>query len=163
MKQRELTGRTVFVCLLAFFGVVAAANAVLIRAATSTFGGVEVDSSYKAGLRFQQELDAVRAQDALHWSVSARLERRSGGEAKLSLSIRDRDGRPLSGLQAVARLAHPADARRDHAIAMHPAGPGLFTGVTDAEPAQWDLLIDLSRDGHNMFRSKSRVELGRAP
>ena len=159
MQQRELTGRIVFFCLLAFFAVVAAVNGVLIYAATSTFGGVEVQSSYAAGLKFQQELAAVRAQDALHWSVSARLERRPGGEAGLSMSIRDRDGKPLSALEVVARLAHPTDARHDRVIAMRPAGAGLFAGVTDAEPAQWDLLIDLARDGNTMFRSKSRVEL----
>lgn len=159
MGQRELTGRTVFICLVAFFGVVAAANAVLIRAATSTFGGVEVDSSYKAGLQFQQELDAVRTQDALHWSVNARLERRPDGDAGLTLTVRDRAGAPLSGLTAVARLEHPADGRHDHTIAMQPAGPGVFSGVTAAEPAQWDLVIDLERDGASLFRSKSRVGL----
>lgn len=159
MKQRELTGRMVFFCLLAFFGVVAGVNAVLVRAATSTFGGVEVESSYAAGLKFEQEVEAVREQDARHWSVSARLGRSSGGDAELSLSARDRDGKPLSDLDVTARLAHPTDARRDHVIAMHPAGPGLFTGVTAAEPAQFDLLLDLSRAGKQMFRSKSRVEL----
>jgi nitrogen fixation protein FixH len=159
MKQRELTGRTVFLCLIAFFGVVAAANAVLIRAATSTFGGVEVDSSYKAGLEFQQELAAVRAQDALHWTVAAHLDRRPDGDAELTLSVRDRDGAPPSALEAAARLEHPADARHDHVIVLQPAGPGSFKGVTAAEPAQWDLLIDLSRDGRTLFRSKSRVGL----
>jgi len=159
MRQRELTGRTVMICLVAFFGVVAAANAVLIRAATTTFGGVEVDSSYKAGLKFQQELDAVRAQDALHWSVAARLERRADGAAELALTVRDRAGAPLSGLTALARLEHPADARHDHVIALAPAAPGVFTGAVAAEPAQWDLVIELERDGRSLFRSKNRVGL----
>jgi nitrogen fixation protein FixH len=163
MQQRELTGQTVFLCLLAFFGVVGGVNAVLIYAATSTFGGVEVASSYKAGLRFQQELDAARVQDALHWTVTARLERRAGRDAELSVSVRDRDGKPLSGLDAFARLAHPADARRDHVIALKAVGAGQFAGVADAEPAQWDLLIDLSRGGRTVFRSKSRVELRGTP
>lgn len=163
MKQRELTGRTVLFCLLGFFGTILVANVVLIRAATSTFGGVEVDSSYRAGLRFQQELDAVRAQDALHWSVSARLERRAGGQTELSLSVRDRDGAPMSGLEATAHLAHPADARRDHGIALASAGPGLFVGSTDAEAAQWDLVVNLSRDGRDVFRSRSRVQLRGTP
>jgi nitrogen fixation protein FixH len=159
MKQRELTGRTVLICLIGFFGVVAAVNAVMIRAATSTFAGVEVDSSYQAGLRFQHELEAVRAQDARHWSVTARLARRADGAAELTLSVRDRNGAPLPGLEAVARLEHPTDARHDHAIAMQPTGPGAFAGATPAEPAQWDLLIELSRDGRTLFRSKSRVDL----
>jgi nitrogen fixation protein FixH len=159
MKQRELTGRTVLICLVAFFGVVAAANAVLIRAATSTFGGVEVASSYSAGLKFQREVDSVREQDALHWQVAAHLVRRPDGEAELDIAVRDRAGLPVTALAAAARLDHPADARHDHAIAMLPAGPGAFTGVTPAEPAQWDLVIELSRDGRTMFRSKSRVGL----
>src|SRR5262249_61393294 len=64
---RELTGRTVFVCLVGFFAVVAAANAVMIRAAVSTFGGLETESSYQAGLVFAREEAQARSQDALHW------------------------------------------------------------------------------------------------
>ena len=55
-KTRELTGRHVLFCLLGFFGVVFAVNAVLVKAATSTFGGVETSSSYKAGLMFEQDV-----------------------------------------------------------------------------------------------------------
>ncbi len=159
MTQSELTGRMVLICLLAFFGVVAAANAALIYAATSTFGGVEVESSYKAGLIFQRELDAIREQDARHWAVSAHLARRPAGEAELTLSVRDRAGTPVPALEAIARLEHPTDSRHDHVIMMTPAGPGSFAGTTAAEPAQWDLVIDLSRDGRSLFRSKSRVAL----
>ena len=49
---REVTGRMVLVCLVAFFAVVAGVNAVMIRAAVSTFGGVETESAYQAGLAF---------------------------------------------------------------------------------------------------------------
>jgi nitrogen fixation protein FixH len=163
MKQRELTGRTVLIYMVAFFGVIGAANAFLIHAATSTFGGVEVESSYRAGLKFQQELDAARAQDALNWSVSARLARRAAGDAELSLTVRDRNGVPLSGLEAAARLTHPADSRRDHAILLKTVGAGRFAGLTEAETAQWDLLIDLTRDGKTVFRSRSRIDLRSTP
>ena len=59
--SRQLTGRTVLVWLVAFFGVVFAVNAVMIHAAISTFGGVETASSYKAGLAFEQEVEAGAA------------------------------------------------------------------------------------------------------
>ncbi|MPZ59187.1 MAG: hypothetical protein GEU91_22410 [Rhizobiales bacterium] len=61
-KPKELTGRAALFCFLGFFGVVIAVNAVMIRAATTTFGGVETASSYKAGLAFKQEIAAARAQ-----------------------------------------------------------------------------------------------------
>ena len=55
-KPPELTGRTVLVWFVAFFGVVFAVNAILVKAATSTFGGVETTSSYKAGQMFEREV-----------------------------------------------------------------------------------------------------------
>lgn len=160
MPQRELKGRTVLIALIAFFAVVGGVNAVLVYAATSTFGGVEVASSYKAGLKFQDELAAVRAQDALHWQVDAKLDRRADGVAEVTVSLRQANGSPVTAVDVAARLAHPADARRDHALDMRAAGAGLFKGVSEAElTAQWDLVLDVTREGRNLFRSKSRVGL----
>ena len=70
---RQVTGRMVLVCLVAFFAVVAGVNAIMIRAAVSTFGGVETESAYQAGLAFAREIAAVEAQDALHWQVRAKV------------------------------------------------------------------------------------------
>ena len=39
--DRPLTGRIVLICLIAFFAVVSIANGIMIRAAVTTFGGVE--------------------------------------------------------------------------------------------------------------------------
>ena len=57
---REITGRMVFICLVAFFAVVIGVNFVLVRAAISTFGGLETESSYKAGLAFGSEIAAAQ-------------------------------------------------------------------------------------------------------
>ena len=54
----------VLICLVAFFAVVAGVNGIMIRAAVSTFGGVETGNAYQAGLAFAQEIAAVEAQDA---------------------------------------------------------------------------------------------------
>jgi nitrogen fixation protein FixH len=160
MRTHELTGRTVLIALVAFFAVIGAVNGVMIYFATSTFGGVEVASSYKAGLKFQDELEAARAQDARHWRVDARLERGRDGQAEVTVTLADAGGKPISGVMVAARLNHPADARRDHDVALAAAGPGVFTGTTDASlSAQWDLVLDVSRDGESVFRSKGRVGL----
>lgn len=160
MQPREITGRMVLIALLAFFAVVAGANGALIYLATSTFGGVEVASSYKAGLTFQDELAAARAQDARRWQVTARLDRGRDDGAEVTVQLRDATGRPIQGVAVAARLNHPADARRDHDVVLSAAGPGVFKGATDATPAaQWDLVIDVTRDGERVFRSKGRVGL----
>ena len=66
-KPREVTGRAVLIWMLSFFAVVFAVNGVLVKAATSTFGGVETTSSYKAGLMFKDEAAKAGRQDARHW------------------------------------------------------------------------------------------------
>ena len=65
-KPRELTGRHVLLWIVGFFAVVFAVNGVLVRAATSTFGGLETQSSYKAGLMFEQEVAKAERQDELN-------------------------------------------------------------------------------------------------
>jgi len=156
---RELTGVAVLLCFIGFFGVVFAVNGLLVQFATSTFGGLETSSSYKAGLMFTQEMASADRQQALHWQVDGKLSRDRGGAAVLDLSARDARGAPLAGLTAVARLSHPADARLDHAIPLSSAGAGAFRGHVQAQPGQWELIVDLNRGDDRLFRSRSRVTL----
>ncbi len=155
----RLTGRMVFASLVVFFATVAAVNVVMIRAAISTFGGIETQNPYQEGLAFNREHDAALAQDARHWNVTANLARRSGEIAELNVKLRDRNGNPVTRIAVAATLAHPADARRDHAITLLQRATGEFAGTADVPPGFWDLLIDVSRDGIEMFHSRSRVLL----
>jgi nitrogen fixation protein FixH len=148
----------VLVCLVAFFAAVAGVNAVMISAAVSTFGGVETASAYQAGLAFARETAAVAAQDALHWQVNAKVS--AAADATLVEAVAtDAEGRPLMGLQASARLAHPSDSRADHVVQLHETAPGRFRGTTAPAVGQWALEIELSREGARMFRSRNRIFL----
>jgi nitrogen fixation protein FixH len=158
-RPKELTGQTVFFCLVAFFAVVTGVNAVMITAAVSTFGGVETANAYQAGLAYASEEAAARAQQARRWHVNARLHSGPTGVTAVELFARDKDDRPLDGLEAKVSLVHPADRRFDHIIAMQRAGVGRFHGTTTPAPGQWDLVIELLRDGERLFRSKERVIL----
>ena len=158
-KPRVLTGRAVLIWLLAFFGAVFVINGVLVRAAISTFGGVETLSSYKAGQQFEREAGLAQRQEARHWQVGGTLKRDRTGEAVLDVTVRDAQGAPLRGLAANARLAHPADDRLDHVIEIGAVGDGAFHGSTVAQAGQWELIIDLYRGSERVFRSRSRVTL----
>jgi len=100
-----MTGRTVFVLLSTFFGVIFAVNGVMIRAALSSFGGVETESSYKAGLAFKAEIAAAGAQAARHWRIDAHLAREDDGRTLLTVTASDAAGRPLAALEPSARFA----------------------------------------------------------
>ena len=158
-SEFRLTGRIVFVSLVLFFATVAAVNAVMIRAAIMTFGGVETANAYQAGLAFNHAHAAALAQDGRHWSVAAEITRGADGTAALAVSLRDADGISVSGVTVDARLAHPADAQRDRPIALRECAPGRFEGIAGVPPGQWDLLLDVVRGDEELFRSKSRIAL----
>jgi nitrogen fixation protein FixH len=157
-RPKEVTGRMVLICLVAFFAVVAGVNGIMIRAAVSTFGGVETANSYQAGLAFAREIAAVESQDELHWDVRGKLTT-DAGQTRLELIATDASGQALSGLDATARLVHPADRRLDHDIPLRAAGPGKFRGRVDVAAGHWALAIELSRDGTRLFRSRNQVFL----
>ena len=158
-RRREVTGRMVLLSLVAFFAVVGGVNAVMVVAAVSTFSGVEAKNAYQAGLAFASEGAAAQAQDARHWRVDAALRRGPDGGAAVELSARDDAGRPLAGLEAEVSLLHPTDRRLDRVVTMQDVGRGRFQGRAAPQPGQWDLVIELSRDGKRVFRSKERVSL----
>jgi nitrogen fixation protein FixH len=156
--ERPVTGRTVLFCLIGFFSVVAAMNAVLIRAATSTFGGVETENAYKAGLNFGRDIAAARAQDARHWRVDGTV-RLDSGIAIAELTVLDASGRPITGIDVSGYLAHPTNRKLDRSIAMMEISAGRFRGSADAAPGQWDYVIEIARQSERAFQAKTRVIL----
>jgi nitrogen fixation protein FixH len=155
-RSKEVTGRMVFICFVAFFAVVAGVNAIMIRAAVSTFSGVETENAYQAGLAFEREMAAVEAQDALHWQVSAKVSA-DAGATLIAIIASDAAGQPLMALQATGHLIHPTDRRFDREVPLGEDTPGQFKGRTDAAAGQWTLVIELSREGTRLFRSRNRV------
>jgi len=155
---RPLTGRAVLLCLVGFFGVVALANAIMIRAAVSTFGGVETSSSYQAGLAFERDAAAARAQDELHWQVKANVLP-TGDEVVFEIDARDAADRPLTGLEASVTLHHPTDRRADQRVTVSESAAGHFRGTTARFAGQREVRIELSRGGERLFRSENRVVL----
>jgi nitrogen fixation protein FixH len=158
-RPREVTGRTVLFCIVTFFGVVFLVNAVMFRAAVSTFGGLETESSYKAGLNYAREIAAAEQQQQRHWSVSVTLAPQTDGTTAIELLARDAAGQPLAGYEADALLAHPTDRRHDVPVELRYAGNGRFLGRTEAPSGQWDLVVDIQRGAERLFRSRERIVL----
>jgi nitrogen fixation protein FixH len=155
-RPKEVTGRMVLACLLAFFAVVAGVNALMIRAAVSTFGGVETENAYQAGLAFAREIAAAQQQDTRRWQVRGNVTVDAAGTL-VEVNATGAAGVALAQLQATARLLHPADRRADRIVPLSQGAPGTFAGRSEAVAGQWMLLIELSRDGAALFRSKNRV------
>ncbi|MEW6767999.1 MAG: FixH family protein [Pseudomonadota bacterium] len=160
MFSRPLTGRTVLISLLSFFGIVIGVNMTMMKIAIDTLPGTEVDSAYSASLAYASEIDAAHDQAARRWRVEAHLTRQAEGGATLTLAANDAQGKPLRDVEFAGRLERPADKRGDRRIALAQAGEGTFVGkISDVAAGQWDLVIEGDAGGRRVFLSKNRIVL----
>ena len=158
--SRPLTGRKVFVMLVAFFGVVVGVNLLMMRLAIKTLPGVEVDSAYSASLGYEKEIATAREQTVRNWKVDAHVERSGQGGATLQVEARDKAGRPMTGLKFEGRFERPTDRRADLPVALAEVGIGIYRGsAPDIAPGQWDLVLEGASSGQRIFMSKNRVVL----
>lgn len=159
-KPRQITGRTVLIAIVAFFGVVIGVNMVMMKLAMDTLSGTEVDSAYRASLAYESEIKAAHDQKLRDWQVDIHIERNPDGLATVKVDARDKSGTPLRGLAFSGRLERPTDKRADRSIALAEAGGGVYRGsAPDVMPGQWDLVIESETAGQRMFLSKNRVVL----
>ncbi len=155
-----VTGRTVLVSLIAFFGVVIGVNVVMATLAISTMPGTEVENPYIAGIKYNAEISAAREQAERGWRMSSHVDRDADGRAVVAVEARDRNGAPLTGLALTVRLARPTDKRADRVFVLTERAGGSYRGeAVDVVAGVWDVEFEADRGGERMFRSKNRVTL----
>ncbi|WP_350333947.1 FixH family protein [Coralliovum pocilloporae] len=157
-EPKPITGWTVLYWILGFFAVIFLANAIFIYLALGSFPGVEVDSAYKAGQHYDDDLAQARAQDELGWSVDVSFDRTSNGRGSLSIKTADKAGKPLSDLQGTAILKHPTTEIADKPIELTAAGNGELSGIAeDVAPGNWILELTLTDKTGNQFKSRNKL------
>lgn len=157
-EGRRITGRTVLLALLGFFGVIFIANGILMYLAFSTFSGIESRSAYESGLLFEQQVEAANLQAELGWSVGADIVREPSGRVTVTVTARDRYDAPVKGVAFRAEFEHRANRSHDQALMLVEAETGTYRGsVTDVSRGQWTLVIEAEDAEKPVFRSESRI------
>lgn len=156
-RSRELTGRQVLLGFIAFFLVVGAVNATMMTLAIRSMPGTRVKSTYEASQHFNRDLEAIVAQDRLGWRIDIAAAGLGTG-VPLTIEARDREGKPLAGLDIRVRIERPADARFDQKLQLAPRGGGRYAAPGPALAAgQWLLAVEIYRDGARAFVSERRI------
>jgi len=157
-KGRPWTGRSVLVALLAFFAVMLGVNFYMARVAIKTFSGLDVTGPYDAGIAYNKEIDAAKAQNALGWTVD--LTRIQDGPAiEVTATIKDKAGQPVSGLDASLHFFYPATRALDQDTIASAVAEGVYTGAAQLRRGHWDVQVDLKRNGERLFRSRNPLDI----
>jgi nitrogen fixation protein FixH len=81
------------------------------------------------------------------------------GSAVVEIAMRDKAGAPVQGLDIAARLEFMPDSRRDIALTMTEAAPGLYRSEIKAGDGIWLLQMAASRQGEVLYRSRNHLSL----
>lgn len=158
----RLTGSHVLAMLLIFFAIVAGVNFYMMRQAILTMPGLDARNGYDVSQAFNHsELAAAAAQGERRWQSDAQLTL-SGRRLELRLQFRDRDGKPLDGLEVGVLLAHPATRRLDRSVALAGRGNGEYgANLEGVDAGAWGLVIEARQadTGGRLFLSRHRVVL----
>jgi nitrogen fixation protein FixH len=157
-EGRPLGGRTVLAALLAFFGVVGAVNALMIHYAISSFRGKVANHPYEAGLAYNSEIAAARAQEARNWTVEVKLVSDASGR-RLAVVARDAQGQLIPRLNIIGLFASPVDGTLDRRIELSEVETGTYMGKVPVAAGYWDLEILAKREEATLFQSKNRIHL----
>lgn len=155
-----LTGTRILAMFVAFFGTVAAADAVLVTSALRTWSGLEDPSPYQASQRYNAELNRARAQDGLGWRLEATAARLPVAGAAILATLSDEEGRPLRGRVLQARLERPTDKRLDRCADLIEVSAGTYRAeASPVPPGQWDLVVEVMGEDGVAFRRRHRIVL----
>lgn len=145
-------GWHVAVGVTAFFAVVVAVDGTFMALAYRTHPGQVVDKPYEDGLIYNARLAQERAQANLGWKAGAAAQ----GD-QVVVWMRDREGRPLDGLQISATLERPATEQGRVRLSLAETEPGRYASAPSSRAGAWDAHIVARRDDGRIFEANRRL------
>lgn len=150
-RAAPLTGRSVLIIALAFFGVIVAVNVGLAVVAGVTFPGLVVENSYTASQGYNAILAAARKQDAIGFEATLR----SDGD-RLVVAL-DGSSVPL-GLTIYANIGRPSTNREDRSLAF--IGDGrLYRSTDPLANGLWDVEIEVRKGQSLVLRRSEKITI----
>ena len=157
---KELTGKHVLFLLIAFFGIIFAVNARLIYLSQSSWTGLETHDAYRKGLKYNQQLSSLEAQNTRGWTMSILQEKNPDGGVKITANPKDKNGKILSGLSLSVELKRPTNEGIDRKFSLKETGLGEYKGQSEKiSLGKWYLFVTAIRDKEVLYRSKNVLYL----
>jgi nitrogen fixation protein FixH len=156
---RTLTGRGVLLWLTGFFGLIFATNAAFITVAVKTFRGEDEQLPYLQGVEYNDTLAHRALQKKLGWQATISAVRHPDGSVRVSVSLRQPDGKAPPAERLSGELRHPSDENRDQALHLVSEGGGAYRAdLPKVSPGIWDVVVK-SDKGDVPFEAIRRVLL----
>lgn len=154
-------GWPLFVVALLLMSIGAAT--VTVIAARSDGGAQVVTEYHEAGIDWNERMAVQAASDRLGWTAEVQVASQllDNGLRPFAVTVRDREGRPVTDLRGTVRLERPQLAQAVTQFPLSPL-PDSLTQYQFAAPITaaglWDFALDVSR-GDERFVTTVRTEV----
>ena len=143
-----MTGRRVGLYFFAFFGFIAAVNAVMVTLAIRTHSGVVTDHAYEKGITYNQVVEAEEKQKELGWK--SELEYSNGN---IVFALYDKNNHPIPLEKATATITRPTQSGMDFTVQL----TGTKTPADFPAKGLWEVRVDVLHEGTHYQQSKRIV------
>ncbi len=151
-KPGEFTGWHMLMCMIAFFGVIIAANVTMAVLANRTWPGLIAKNGYVASQDFNKKLAHARALKAQHWRSS--LQYRAG---KIHFTLRSSDNKPVVFARMTLKIGRPAGQSSDLTLPLRYEADGRYSADIALQAGVWALEIMGEKPGAPHYRRESRL------
>ncbi|PIW26626.1 MAG: hypothetical protein COW30_14050 [Rhodospirillales bacterium CG15_BIG_FIL_POST_REV_8_21_14_020_66_15] len=158
---RPITGRTVLIWAVSFFGVIVAVNLSFVYFALDSWPGLTTQKAYEEGLAYNKTLEGAARQDAMGWRSHVGLGAATPkGTRVLSLTMTGPHG-PLAGLAAKVRLSRPLGEGLAFETTLTEDRPGLYAALVRL-PAlgRWTVDVTAGAADGRTYRMLHEIQAG---
>ncbi len=142
-----MTARTIGWYFVAFFGFVAAVNAVMVTIAIRTHSGVVTEHPYEKGLAYNAVVRAEKQQAALGWS--SQMDYKNGA---LHFTLHDANHQRITPERASATITRPTTSGMDFTVTLN----GIKTPIVFPIAGLWEVQVDVSHAGTH-YQQRKRI------
>lgn len=150
----RFTGRHMLAIMLAFFGVIIAANATMAFVANTSWTGFVVRNSYIASQEFNRKAEEGRRQAALGWRSELTI-----ADGTLRYALAGGEGGAVAVTGGSAAFRRPVSDAQDETVTLSPQGGGVLEGPAAEGDGVWivEVLADAGLDAP--YREVRRVHV----
>jgi nitrogen fixation protein FixH len=155
-----LTGKKVALIFATFIATFVTVDISMWKMAASSFRGLVSQEAFREGVKYDVQIAEAKAQEQRGWKVEAHVDPLRDGVARVTLRVKDANGRDLVGLRSSVVFSHPTDIKRDVSVEMKETGLGIYVGEAALTPGSYHLLTELFEGERRMFQSRNRLQVG---
>jgi len=142
-----------------FFCVLTVIFAGFTYIAHVTHPGVVTEEAYEKGLHYNKLIARADAQAQLGWSSVIAISYPVPGKARLSLTLKDKEGMPVSQAAVAATMVRPARQSLDFRVELVEQSPGVYAAdLNPPVPGLWEVQVGAEK-GADSYQDVKRVEL----